>query len=208
MSPDSFDMPSLIGLPAHEALALLSSHNLNPRITYIKDDADFADGIILQQKPQSLHKVKPQQLVFLVISKKPAGTKAPHYLMLQEKDILDRARNAGIKLKIYRLEGSNLPITTCIAQMPAPDTFLSPDKSMIIYVAQQASGLRIFPSFSGHALQDVYDFLEEHHFRYHVIFPELSRQTDDAHYTIIDQRPFAGSFIDYANPPFVQIKVI
>lgn len=206
LTPESFEMPSLLGLNVYEAFPVLSRHNLNARIMHIKEDADVDEGTILEHRPYPQQKVKAQQPVFLVISTKPACIETPNYSLLSELEIHKKAHSLGVKPKIYTLPFQTIA-GTCIAQAPAHGTQLSQDKSMLVYVSQGITSMRLFPSLRGRSLEDVCRFCDEHSFRYQIVYPELFEHEARVEYTVIDQRPFAGSFIDYRNPPFIQVQV-
>jgi len=201
---DPFSMPSLIGLSLHDACVTLTEHNLNGRIMYQKDDPDFDDGTVLQQKPFSSQKVRAGQSVFLVISRKPKNTRAPGYLGLSRSDIVSHAQKSGIKLKFFLLP-SHIPTSVCIAQLPNKDDELH-EKNMILYISEGSPSLCIMPSLYNKTLHEVEEFCLRYGMRYTIHEIGLEHGSNKNR-VVVGQRPLAGSFITTTCLPVIHIQL-
>jgi eukaryotic-like serine/threonine-protein kinase len=198
--------PAVLGLPLQEAIKLLSTYQLNVRILKEKEDPDMPEGIIVSQSPDSDSKIKPYQSVFLVITRKPAKKEVPslYGLSLSKAGLL--AQEKAMPCKAYYLD-STQPQDTCIAQMPTPKLLLH-NPSLITYISQGMSSIRIVPSFKGRSLDLVTAFLKECAIPYHIFYQTDEQKADQPEQLkIVDQRPLAGSFIDFKRAPTVQLTV-
>jgi beta-lactam-binding protein with PASTA domain len=208
LSSDALETPSLIGKNMHDALSILSKHNLNARIITHKEDADLEPGTIINQIPQPGTKIKPNQSMYLTTSIKPATKNAPQFVHGDLKTIEQEAKNAGLVLKTYTLH-SNFPKNTCFAQSPTAGTAIK-NPTIIAYISSDTHKPVLVPNFKGKSLASVLEFLEMHDIKSNIIYPQ--QETDVPHnkeYTVTDQRPLPGSFVQLnAEKPLVmQLQV-
>lgn len=198
--------PGVLGLHMHDAIKVLSSSRLNIRILKEKEEADLPEGIVISQSPEQGQKVKPQQSIYVVVTRKPPKPKA---LLLQGLDTVQvqlKAKAHSIKLKMYSFE-SLYPANTCIAQMPAPAEPLV-DDTMIVYTSSGTPSLRIMPTLKGHTVTAAKEFLKEYNITSQVFHTHFVSDDHVCSACVIkDQRPLPGSFIDLKKPPVIQLTV-
>jgi beta-lactam-binding protein with PASTA domain len=186
--------PDLVGKTVEQAVAILSESNLNMRLLQYKEDATLAPGTIISQIPQAGQQIKPQQSLFLTVSRHALAGTAPNLLdqRLDSSDYL--ALTYDIKQIVFRVP-SNYPQNYCVAQIPAAGELLE-DKSMIVYTADSSAQKIIWPDFVGKRVHDVRDFLQAHDIAVEIIH---TYQQPDGHgcenCVVLDQRPLAGSLI-------------
>jgi beta-lactam-binding protein with PASTA domain len=112
-------VPNVVGLYIYDAIKKLSEYKLNARILYEKEDYGMPEGIILDQNPTSESIVKPNQSVFLTITRKPNPIYAPNLYNLDINDI-DKLISKDIEIKKYPLELNDYPSNIIIAQSIEP----------------------------------------------------------------------------------------
>jgi beta-lactam-binding protein with PASTA domain len=210
-SPESIHAPDVIGHHIHDAIRILSRHNLNVRILAEKQEADIQEGIVVNQSPDKDCKVKSHQSVYLVVTCKPEKKKAPDLVLKSERDAHMYAEKEGIRLNVSFVE-SLYPEGSCIAQsIPAGEPL--DDNAMSIYVSQGTQSTVIFPSLKGISLYEALTFLQKHNMSYKV-FHKLShsyidkkdmRMYDD--YIVADHKPLKGSLIKKNKGQRVQLII-
>src|SRR5205085_11984966 len=98
------ETPSVIGQHIHDAIKLLSTHHLNARILSEKEDLDLPEGIVISQSPVQGQKIKSQQSIFLVVTRRPPKAQAPRLFGLNNEESNANTQKKGIQLKSYSIE--------------------------------------------------------------------------------------------------------
>ena len=131
---DELPTPSVIGHATTRRIhRSFLNHNLYPRILREIEDSDIPSGTILSQTPAPSTYIKPQQSVFLVISKPAPAPRAPNWINASKKTILSQAQARNIRVKLHYLP-SIYPIDHCFAQHPTPNNIVT-DSTMIVYLS-------------------------------------------------------------------------
>ncbi len=203
---DNLTNPAIIGLPLSQAVKALSDHNLNPRIVAEKEEPDLPEGTVLQQTPAAQQKVRPNQPIFLVVSKKPKKIIAP-FLLNKTKDGAESAlHQLSVRAKIYELSAQT-PIETCIGQSPDAEETIE-NKKMILYVSTGKNTLMLFPNLKGAIMHDVQNCLNNYNFTtkiFHTYPTDANHQCTTC--VVVDQKPLPGSIVDVRKPVYVQLQV-
>lgn len=135
------DAPSLIGKSIKVAVKEASSLGLNLRLLREQEDPDLPGGIVLEQAPKALYSVKPNQHIFVTLSRRPASILTPEVLGEDQKVIASRCKKLGIQAKTIWVS-SHYPRNCCVAQSPYPGqalekrefiTYLSSGKKTVLY---------------------------------------------------------------------------
>lgn len=192
------EVPPLVGLHMHDAIKILSSHQLNVRILAEKEDPDIQEGIIVSQTPLPLQRVKPHQSIFVVITRKPPQPKAPTLYGLSQDQAQLKTQEAGLTLKCSLLE-STYPQGSIIAQGVQPGDEVD-DKSIHAYCSSGTTSLRIVPDLKGKRVDEVISFFKQYSIKVDVKHPDAELGHSCSSCTIRDQRPFAGTLIDLKKP--------
>jgi beta-lactam-binding protein with PASTA domain len=205
-SSPEFTVPSLVGQPISQAVQLLSEHHLIPRIIAEKEEQTLPAGTILSQAPPANHKIKTNQAIFLITSKKPQQLETPLVLKKSLEQLSKELKTLRIQAQLYRLP-STYPSSTCIAQFPEATQPLEKLK-MIIYTSTSTTKPVLFPNLKGRLVNDVKQELKN--------YPSLSLQISHLgsitqHHEcrscyISDQKPLPGSLINVDKPLLIQLQ--
>jgi len=204
---DELPTPALVGMQLPDAFTILSQHNLYPRILQTTEDADIPAGTILSQTPAPLTKIKPQQSVFLVISKPAPLPRAPNCINASKKTILKEAQARNIRVKTYHLP-SVYPLDHCFAQYPSADQPVI-DNTMIVYLSAGNRKQVILPNFKNLSVSQAQEHLINQPIALHPTHTTPVPYHECTSCIIVDQRPLAGSLIalDDAKPLQLNLQV-
>ena len=204
-APESIT-PHLIGKQIHEVLPLITEHKLNIRLLDQKEEADLPEGIILNQTPAAGTAIKPNQPLFLVTTKKPVAARAPQCIGISIDELADQLRSAEIYPRIYHVPHP-YPEKICFAQSPLSQEIIEKNR-LILYISSGNNKPIIWPDFSGLPLQHVIEFLNGYNIEPHIV-NDSAHKNDNHEYTVIDQRPFAGTLLtlDENKPLSVQLRI-
>lgn len=198
--------PNLIGMQLPDAFGILSGHNLYPRILQEREDSDLPAGTILSQSPGPQTHIKPQQSVFLTISKPAPLPRAPLCINVPKKTVLTQTQARHIRAKLYALP-SIYPIDYVFAQYPGANEIVN--DTMIIYLSAGTKKPVILPNFKKLTVQEVKE---------HIATQPITLQTshirpvpphDCSSCVILDQLPLPGSIIalDESKPIQMNLQV-
>ena len=208
-------VPNIRGNKLQDASRILASKSLSLRLLREQEDSDLPEGIILQQVPLPKKFVRPNQTIFVTVSKQPPIIVSPMFIGDKYGDIVFIAKKNGIKLQLVWIK-SIFPFETCIAQYPAPGCSLVKNK-MILYLSGEDKNLFIVPNFKGAKLEEVESSLREHELKWEVISFNKKLNLNKKSKTltlnvssdlkIVDQKPMPGSIIDISNLFQFQLQV-
>ena len=198
--------PSIVGKDIHSAASILSSKNLNLRIIKDKEDPALEQGTVLSQEPRIGRKIRPNQTVFVTVSKAPALVPAPNLIGKQNDQVTTCLKKQNIRSKSYNIVCEQQK-DLCIAQIPSENEPL-PEKKIILYKSAGNTKPIIFPNLKGKPVQNVLDFLNEYEIQAQVIHahPTSSNHTC-SQCTVQHQKPLAGSLINFGPEINVQLQV-
>ena len=192
---ETIRVPAVVGLHMNDAIKILSTDLLNVRILAEKEDPDLHEGTILSQTPEEGTLVKTQQSIFLVITKKPAKSRAPQLRGLTCEQAQTKAAQAGIKLTSSTFE-SPFPRDRVIGQSILPDRDVK-HKALMIYCSEGSTPLRIFPDLKGRTVEEVVSFF--------ALYSGTVNVQGNRDESIKDQQPRAGTLVDIRKPLTVQV---
>jgi beta-lactam-binding protein with PASTA domain len=176
------------------------------RLITHKQESTLPEGIILNQTPAPGTSIKSNQPLFIVTTKKPLTAQAPQCIGTHIDELIPLLQSANIHPRIYYV-AHPYPEKICFAQSPQASELLENNR-LILYVSSGNNKPIIWPNFTGIPLQDVLEFLHNYNIQPYII-------NDSAHpyasndYTVIDQRPVAGTLLtlDEHKPLAVQLRV-
>jgi beta-lactam-binding protein with PASTA domain len=200
--------PHVVGKYVHEVLPLITEHNLNMRLITHKEESTLPEGIILNQTPAAGTAIKSNQPLFIVTTKKPLTSQAPHCVGMHIDEVTSSLQTNGIHPRIYYLSHA-YPEKICFAQSPHADEPLDHHR-LTLYVSSGNNRPIIWPDFTHMPLHYVVEFLHSYNIQPHIINDAVNHHhlyNDD--YTVIDQRPVAGTLLtlDEHKPLAVQLRV-
>jgi beta-lactam-binding protein with PASTA domain len=196
---DVVSMPSLVGLPLHQAVPELSGLDLNIRIVGFKEDPDLEAGVVVSQSPFCGQQIRQGQAAHIVVTRRPPSLYAPRLAGLLPGSVQAEIEKFNIVSKVYTLYARQ-PKGVCLAQLPAPGTRLE-KKRMTIYTATMQSKPLLLPNFVGCDLEQVKDLLAP----YGVMLKVRGARHKGC--VVREQRPLAGSFLHTDKPCSVQVHV-
>lgn len=204
---DEMQTPSLVGMQLPDAFTVLSKHNLYPRILRETEDSDMPAGTILSQMPAPSTQIKPQQSVFLVISKPAPLPCAPHCINKAKQTVHIQTQARNIRVKMHSLP-SIYPIDHCFAQYPAPDSVVT-DNTMIVYLSAGNRKPIVLPNFKQLTVSQAQEHLVSQPITVHTTHTGPAPYHTCTGCVIVDQRPLAGSLItlDESKPLQLNLQV-
>ncbi|KKQ32687.1 MAG: Protein kinase [candidate division TM6 bacterium GW2011_GWF2_37_49] len=193
--------PNVIGKGIQESAEILSKHRLGVRFLKELEDSSLPEGVIMDQFPRGGDKIRPNQNIFITVSKKPRIFLTPDFLCLKQKDILAISAKNGIDVSIIPIF-SQSSANTCIAQNPKPMVDMS-RRRVVACISRGMFPLVIIPNLKGALVQDVKSLLRQ----YDVQFDVVGTSTSSDGCKIIEQSPVAGSIIAVDRPVQIQLQV-
>lgn len=182
--------PNLVGKKLTEAIKISSEHNLNLRILSEQIDQDLPENTILSQKPNHQN-IRPNQAIFVVISKKPQSPIVPNLCGCNESELTTLLAKSKLKTKNYYLP-SLLPKGLCICQTPSTNQELAQNK-LITYLSSGSTKWMIMPNLTNHLLPEVKEFLDQHNLKINIKYLSDPKSLSNL---VIEQQPAAGTIID------------
>lgn len=200
-------MPSVVGLSLTDAMLQFSSAQLNVRILAMKEEAESEPGIIVQQIPAAGSLIKPNQRVFIVLSKQLEKARAPQLVGLSLDEARLIAKKQGIQVKVHALMSMIYPKHSVIAQWPNKNALLE-EKVVHLYVCNSEEMIMIFPNFSGHPVSAVQDFCARNGIGLEIVYATTRDERSAYEQCVVkNQRPLAGSLIDLNKAVQMQISI-
>lgn len=202
--------PNVLGMNISDAIKKLSTDQLNVRILKEKEDSDFPCGTIINQFPEPLRKIRPQQSVFLVITSKPPALMTPNFINMPLEKVEQEAQEKSLKLKKYYIE-SSYPSDTIIAQMPQPGQ-PAIKETVEIYVSSGNISMRIFPNLKKKTISQAKQFLKDYGLNIKIDHSNLAKNEDESlpahncNNCIVEaQIPESGTLVDIKKNFTVQL---
>lgn len=207
LTPKTIHAPLVCGMPLQDACTLLSHHNIPLQIIQYKIDPTMPDNTIIHQTPAAHQAIRPHQTIFLTLSQKPKAQRAPDCHQKHIDAIKELCYPLGIKLQSHSLKAPFCK-RTCFAQYPAANKGLD-HQSLIIYTSSDQPDPIIWPNFIGRPLEEVIQFLNIYAITPHITYNDNQHNNNHSNNVIVDQRPLAGSLIDFREEkkPVVQLKI-
>lgn len=198
--------PNVIGQNIQSAMKGMSKCGLNIRLLREQEDSDLPAGIVLEQIPKPNQMVRPNQHVFVTISKRPQTVLAPDFLGQRYKFIVKQVAKLGIHAKVFWLQ-STYPKNFCIAQSPQPEQEMR-DQKLIIYVSSGSDNLYIFPNLKEIPVLEVSKLFEKEGIKVEVFHnKKVNKNHKCSNCKITDQKPMYGSIVDLSKTLYVQLQV-
>ena len=201
---EKIDTPNLVGMQLTEAVKISSSKNLNLRIINEQIDLDLPANTVLSQTPNN-RQIRPNQAIFVVISKKPLAKIAPNLSNCPPAELTTRLNQAQIKNKSYTLP-SAIPKDWCICQSPPPGQ-IAPDGRMLTYLSQGINPLVIMPKLVNLPLEDVKSFLDMQNLKYSVTSLNQNKLDFANNALVVAQKPNFGTIVNLDKLTQIELAV-
>lgn len=187
---DKIVTPNLIGRQLTDAIKIVSENNLNLRILSEQINSDLPENTILMQKPIN-QSVRPNQSIFVVISKKPTFEMIPNFGGYNETELASSLARLKLKNKSYYLP-SILPKGHCICQTTTSQSDLD-QRKLITYISTGSTKWVVMPKLINRPWSDVNNFLQTHHLKTSVKYLIDPKQITNF---VIEQQPAAGTIVN------------
>jgi len=198
--------PTIVGEKLNDALRTTSNLGLNLKLLREKEDVELPEGIIIDQSPAAGKKIKPNQHLFVTVSKKPNKIVAPILEGQKYEEVLNTTKKLRTNLEIHWLE-SSYPQNICLAQYPKPNKNIG-KKQIVSYLSSGKNGYSIFPNLKGKSLSEAKIFLETEGINVEIIHGKNITQNHSCEKCIVrDQKPVPGSIVNVKKKIFAQIQV-
>ncbi|MFA5075223.1 MAG: PASTA domain-containing protein [Candidatus Babeliales bacterium] len=198
--------PNIIGKKLQLSTNILSKNGLSLRLLREQEEPDLDEGVILDQIPKPNQKIKPNQHIFVIISKKPQPLSIPYFIGKNKKDIITQATKLGLSPKIFWLK-SNYPVDCCIAQIPSPNTSVKTE-DIILYLSQDNSNMFVIPNFKNCSVSKLKELCDKKNIKLGIIKKNILEDFNmKQDLKIVEQRPIPGSIIDLSKKLYIQVTV-
>jgi serine/threonine-protein kinase len=194
-------VPVLINSSLEKGLAQVSEIRCGLSIIKEVEEEKQKPGTIIQQNPVAGSKIKPHQLIYVIITKSPQLEKVPHLQSMKISQLQEFCGQHHLRLKPYYLE-SRYPRESCIAHDPRENEYFT-QQNVVAYFSAGQTSIRILPSLVGKNYKEVKIFLERYGIAVQLFNTEQENHETDSVY---DQKPLAGSLIDIKKPLTIYIK--
>lgn len=188
-------VPNVVGKSVHDAMLVLSYKNLGLRLAHERIDDILPEGTIIQQIPAAERSIKPNQPVFVTVSKKTSLPLAPQVSDQTYSQVTKLLEKMPLTLKTIWLE-SSFSRNKCLGQYPLPGKEIV-DNELVVFVSSGKSQLYVVPNFKGQSLEVVLELLQANKVDFELVGIQKPLQSSkNKDFVVQDQQPMAGSIVD------------
>ena len=195
--------PNVVGTQLAEAAKITSQNNLNLRIITTKIDPDLPQDTILSQTPDANQNIKPNQAVFVVVSKKPIAKSTPNLLGYNKNQVAEKLKKLSLRAKDYHLP-SITPRGYCICQQPSAGQPTN-GRKLLTYVSSGNIPWVLMPNFINLDVDEITSFLKTFNIKTEITYV-INRKKDEN--IVTDQKPATGSIINFDKLNTVHLYVV
>jgi beta-lactam-binding protein with PASTA domain len=186
-------VPNVVGKSVHDAMLVLSYKSLGLRLAHELIDDILPEGTIMQQIPAAERSIKPNQPVFVTVSKKTPLPLAPHVSDKTYTQLCKLLEKTSLTLKTIWLE-SSFPKNKCLGQYPLAGKEII-DNRLTVFASSGKSQLYVIPNFKGQPLEIVLELLKAHKVDCELVGIPTPLLKNEG-YVVQAQQPMAGSIVD------------
>ncbi|MFC1894568.1 PASTA domain-containing protein [Candidatus Dependentiae bacterium] len=198
--------PNLIGKNILQGINSSSEKNISLQLLKSTEDPDLPEGTILNQIPSHGQKIRPNQSIFLITSRKPANTLAPNFLEKNYTYINEYSKKNSINTKIIWIKNF-YPNNLCIAQDPSENQEYD-SNGITTYISEGNCVLYVVPNFKGCKISDLKKDLSQENIKISVFhINNVDTNHDCINCKIIDQKPMPGSIVDLNKTLYLQLQI-
>lgn len=201
LRPKTVIAPSLIGYTVPEGVAIASRHNIAIQIIDRVERNDIADNSITDQLPQAQQQIKHGQTMYITTSYLPPLPTAPDLLNATIDTVYAHAHVIGIPVELHYVPHTYQEGKICAQATSAGKPYN--DNVILVYCAAPKAPHYCLGNVYGSTYAELKQFL---------LLNGLMHADDvDAisctNCTIVDQRPVAGSFVDFTKTVILDLKL-
>lgn len=207
MQKTAIPTPNIIGKSLQESVSVLSKNCLGVRLLREQEDAVLPEGTVLDQIPRPYQRVRPNQNIFVTVSKKEGQVQVPDFWGQKHEEMLETAKKRGITIRAFFIPNT-FAKNCCVAQYPQVNQLFT-QKKLLAYFSMGPESLYVMPSLKGCIVKDIRDFFEQHNVAFEVFHDKtMAPDHECLSCKIVEQRPTAGSIIDLQRKFVVQLQVV
>jgi beta-lactam-binding protein with PASTA domain len=190
LQKEAAEVPSVLGLPAQSARALIENRGLMFVVGEERDDAKVPAGNILSQKPLEGSRIERGGTVEVVVARTPALVKAPALAGMVLADAKVRVEAAKLVVgKVSEENSAEVKAGSVISQSPAEGGEIKVGTAIDLVVSKGEEMLPV-PAVVGRSLSRAKDELQKAEF----VVGNVKARYDEDHSDgfILDQTPAAN----------------
>ena len=198
LSRDAVEVPSVLGLPAQSARALIESRGLMFVVGEEREDAKAPAGNIVAQRPMEGSRIERGQAVDVTVAKAPALIKAPGLIGMALSEAKLRIETAKLVLgKVVEENSPEAKVGNVISQSWAEGSEIKVGTAVDLVVSKGV-GMIAVPSVVGRSLSKAKDELQKAGFT----VGNLKSRSDEDHSDglILEQTPAANQKAPKGSP--------
>jgi serine/threonine-protein kinase len=198
LSRDAVEVPSVLGLPAQSARALIESRGLMFVVGEEREDAKAPAGNIVAQRPMEGSRIERGQAVDVTVAKAPALIKAPGLIGMALSEAKLRIETAKLVLgKVVEENSPEAKVGNVISQSWAEGSEIKVGTAVDLVVSKGV-GMIAVPSVVGRSLSKAKDELQKAGFT----VGNLKSRSDEDHSDglILEQTPAANQQAPKGSP--------
>jgi beta-lactam-binding protein with PASTA domain len=200
----TFPAPDVIGSSLETATKKLAAHRLNIRITGEKQDKQLAPNTVISQNPAPSSMVKPEQTIYLLISKQPDKQLTPNLRNLSVEEITKKIDPQLTRIITHAINTAG-PHNKCIFHLPEAGSPLT--EELHLYLNKQCPIIYVMPSLKGLSLSKALEIMRYYNIQYKIIAASDAARWQPFNYLqVINHTPQAGAELT-ANPDLIELIV-
>jgi len=133
--PEEFPVPPVVGQTLEEAERLITAAGLTLGQVTQRADADFAEGIVIEQSPSAGVRVGSEAPVNLVVSTGPELVIVPNLVDLSERDATAQLQALGLLVRVVDEYSEEVDPDLVIRTDPVADTEIQLGDTVLIVVS-------------------------------------------------------------------------
>ncbi|HEX6145899.1 MAG TPA: Stk1 family PASTA domain-containing Ser/Thr kinase [Acidimicrobiia bacterium] len=204
--PEEFPVPPVVGQTLEEAERLITAAGLTVGQVTQRADADFAEGIVIEQDPSAGVRVGADAPVNLVVSTGPEVVIVPNLVDLSERDATAQLQALGLLVRVVDEYSEEVEPDLVIRTDPVADTEVQLGDTVLIVVSLGPAPVEV-PDLFGLNQAQAQAALEQRG----LLMVTSTQQVADSsqHGRVIDQAPnpgdtlFPGDSVDVVFGEFI-----
>jgi len=198
LSREAVEVPSVLGLPAQSARALIESRGLMFVVGEEREEAKAPAGNIVAQRPMEGSRIERGQAVDVTVAKAPAMIKAPSLVGMALSEAKLRAETAKLAVgKVSEENSAEVKAGNVISQSWAEGSDIKVGTAIDLVVSKGV-GMIVVPGVVGRSLSKAKDELQKAGFTVGAVKSRADEDHSDG--LILEQTPAANQQAPKGSP--------
>lgn len=190
----TFDTPNVMGMPLDAATKKLVHHHLNIRLIGERIDDHLQPGTVIEQDPPAGQPVRPNQSIYLLLSKQSDKPLVPNLKGRRLAEIQKIAQEHKVRLKIHRIPLADTVHESCLFHIPVVgEPFL---QELQLYLAVKPTEEMVVNNLHGMTLAQVARLTQQKGIElsvHHLLPQDEWYKPEDL--IVINQQPCSGTIL-------------